>query len=502
MRTNGKSETARGPRADGSRRARYLLVSYPAVQIVRFATKIALGVLLGAADFGEAMQVGILVFFVSHLAYAGLDEALVAGERIDQAAFARLRRFHLASGAAAALLAALLGSWLAALLGRPELRALAWGLAPMIALANVSVLPMALLVRERRYRDVFWVEVSATAGLGLATVAAALLGLRSWSLVAGWYANAALVVVLAERFARARIAALPARPPDGAAAAELLRHGRRFMGSSVLGFATQRIDAFLVGAVLGPVALGLYELAQHMAQAFVQYAQSLVERFLFPRLSEERRNRAAAPTFGQALRFAVVFVLPLHLVLAWMAEPLVALLLPADWLLVWPILAALAVAAAFQCLEMVPVSALKGVGRTDALLGLSAARAVLTAAAVLLALPTASASAVALAVAGSRVVSFALSLATARSFLLDVETRTELCRGVLTFLSWAGLLLPMIWLIARVPDGRPLLQGVAQGAAAGVSWLVVRAVRDRPALLKEWHFVSHRVAAALAREDR
>jgi len=485
----------------GVRGARYLLLAYPLVQSLRFVTKIILGLLLGVADFGEVMQVGILIFFASHFAYAGLDEALVAADRLDRRTFARLRRFHVFSGLLAAVLAALAGAVLAWLLDRPSIQWLALGLAPMIALANVSVLPMALLVRQRRYRDAFWVDVAATIGLALATVYAAWLGAGAWSLVAGWYMNALIVVLLAERLARPSIAALPDDPAAGATA-PLRSHGRRFLGSSVIGFLAQRADAFLVGAVLGPIALGLYELAQYLAQAFAQYAVGLGERYLFPLFSDERRGGRLAPTFGHALRIALVFVLPGHVLLALVARPFVLLVFPDAWQGLWPILSALAIAAAFQCLELVPVNALKGAGWTHSVLRLSVIRVLLIMAAVLVSLRSGSATAVAVAVAAARAVSFAASLVLARHVIRELEPRHEFLKGIGTVLGWGMLLLPVVYLLDFASDAtgaHSLLLLSVEVASATALWILVRIAWDRAAFQREWQFVYRRVAAALVR---
>ena len=128
---------------------------------------------------------------------------------------------------------------------------------------------------------------------------------------------------------------------DRARARALLRFGLPLAGSSIVVFAATNVDRLIVGALLGPVPLGLYVLAFNLSSwpaTIFSLPVRAVAPALLARLQADRRAMRAA--FLSATRLLAAVTLPACVLLATTAAPLVRFVYgevwaPAAGVLVW-----------------------------------------------------------------------------------------------------------------------------------------------------------------------
>jgi len=456
---------------------RFALLAHPSVQAVRFATKLALPWFFTTQEYGEAVLPSLIVFGLQHVAVFGLDEALVSARALDGGSWRRMRSFQDRLGLALALVLVLAGLALQAVAGQELFGMLLAGLAPMLFVANRATLPTWLLVRERRFFDLFCVDLGSVLAFAFVTIAAAGAGLGSWSLVAGWSANAVAALALSAWRSRDLV---PRGPGDAADWPGLRRTGGHLTTAAVLGYVGERADGAATGFVLGRGALGLLENAQNLSGALLGWGQSVADRYLFPTLAAHERAEGSGPGYLRALRATILYVLPPHAVLALASDPIVRTVFPASWHASGPLLGFLALAAAARCVDLLAVTALKAVGEGRAVVRLGWARIVLVALALAIALPH-GLEAVALAVLASRVVAAALALGSA-SRRLDLAPHREaahLGRAGIAFVAWAGATFAFgAWVLALGADWMPIATAATIGAGALVLWVLARFALD------------------------
>jgi PST family polysaccharide transporter len=462
----------------------FALLGPPVLQLVRFLGKALLAWFLTTEELGAATLAGLFGLLAQMIALVGLDAALIAVPVLDRGLWRRLTRFQRSSGLVVASLLALAALGAGSAAEDRELARLTLALAPNVWLANLSVLPVALLARRGRFREVLEVEAAGVAGFVLVAWASAAGGAGEWSLIAAWYANSLLALWVASSKVRAQ---LPAEG-DGGSARAVLTTGAHLCGAGLLTFAGDRADGFAVGLGLGRAALGLYEWAQHLAHMALQYASAVGERFLLPWFSHRARAAGLRSAYGEALRVTLTFVLPFQIALAWLAEPLTRGLFPAEWHSAAPLLALFSLGAVARSLEVVGASALKACGRSRAVLALSALRAVsiLALAGLLLGEGV---RALAAGLVGLHAASAALALNWAGR-MPELQPAGGLWSGrSLGFvLAWCGLFLPVAFLLRRAGDSSSIELVLAAGGALG-AWIAGRLWLDREALRREWGFV-------------
>jgi len=399
----------------GARQVPFALFGHPLVQLVRFGAKVGLVYFLTIEELGVALFAGLFVFLGQYAALLGMDDVVVHAPRLGTRLWRRLSRFTHATGIVLGLgvlgLGWLLGGWL----DEPELPRLTAALAPTVWLGNWGTLPTALLLRERAFRAVFAIDVAGVAGYAVCTLGSAALGAGPWSLVFGWYANAVLTLVVARSLARAPLARLTDAETSAEEEGRAFRYGLEVSGASFLSFAGLRADGYAVSIVLGSALFGLYEWSLFLATFGLGYATSLAERCLFPILSEEgRRAGSRSADSGRARRTAfrltAFLLVPLHVLLALVAEPLVTTFFPREVHAAAPLVALFALAAGARCLEIFADTSLKAAGRGAVVLRLSAVRLVLLAATLAFTLPSGELVRVAQGVLVARVLAALISL--------------------------------------------------------------------------------------------
>lgn len=485
----GTDDSAPGPASSPdkglytARGVSFALLANPTVQAIRFASKLALPWLVSLEQFGEATLAGVIMFGVQHLAVFGLDEALISAPQIDASLYARARRLQTIIGVLLAVLVAAVGTAMQWSDEQAGLGKLLIALSPMTIVANLGTLPTALLVRDRCFARIFALDLIMITTLTTVSVGTAALKAGEWSLVYAWHANAVASLVAATILARPLIP----KHVGGAVSLESVRkNGAHFTGAALLGYFGERLDSASVGFVLGRPMLALFELAQTLSQVMVNYATSVSERLLFPTFALQHRIGSLTTAYVQALRVTLTFVLPLHVILALMAEPIVNTFFPPKWENAAPLVSCLAMAAGARCFDVAAITTLKAVGEGRTVFKLGLLRIGLLIVALVASLPY-GVGAVAGAVLASRILAALASMTAAwkRLELTSAVATSELSAAGAAFTLWALVFTPAAWYLESILEGAAVPLIAVVPLTALVVWFAARAVLDRRALTRE-----------------
>ncbi|GGW29287.1 oligosaccharide flippase family protein [Streptomyces griseoloalbus] len=119
---------------------------------------------------------------------------------------------------------------------------------------------------------------------------------------------------------------------DPEQARALLRFGLPLAGASMLALAVVNVDTMVLGATLGHVSLGFYVLAFNMSGWPVRIISEAARRVSFAGFSRLADSpRALAQGFGRALGVLITGTVPLCVLLAGFAEPVVRLVYGSQW---------------------------------------------------------------------------------------------------------------------------------------------------------------------------
>lgn len=307
-------DTARiGKRA--AQGAGWVMLAFGASRALSFATNLFLARLLSPADFGIVSFAMILIGAFTILQDLGVPATLVYSSRDPRELGGTAMTINVAAAAILFAATVLLSPYLAESGGSAQIAAVVVVLALGLLVSALGSVQRALLVKELAFRRKLLPDLVPLIVGGIVSIVMAFMGAGAWSLVGGYLVRSFLGTAILWYLAPWR-PQFAFRPND---ARELLGYGRHASFNSVIGFIGLNLDYFIVGQVLGPVALGTYTLAFTLASLPDTAFSALISGVLFPaytriRHDHERLLRLFEDAF--ALICGVVIPLGLGLCLA------------------------------------------------------------------------------------------------------------------------------------------------------------------------------------------
>ncbi|GAA2418032.1 hypothetical protein GCM10010191_30810 [Actinomadura vinacea] len=311
-----------------SRALGWSLFNTAAGRLGTLAIGIALARLLGPAEFGVFAVAMVALLAVLSFNELGVSLAIVRWPGDPHAIAPTVATISLVSSCLVYAGCFVAAPAFAAAMGAPAATGVIRLLTVSVVVNGLVAVPAALLQRGFRQDRKMLADQVNNWGGALVSIVLAAAGMGAMSLAVGRLAGAGASAVLL---------VLAAPGPlrfgfDPAAARALLRFGLPLAGSSVVVFAVGGADQLIVGHVLGPTALGFYVLAFNLSNWPVSmFSQPVrgVAPAAFARIQDDpvRLRRAFLTTAG----LLAGLTLPVCLLLAGAAEPLVRLVYGTTW---------------------------------------------------------------------------------------------------------------------------------------------------------------------------
>ena len=253
-------------------------------QALRFGSNLILARLLFPDAFGLMALVTMILFGLTMLSDAGIQQSIMQNARGDDPDFLNTAfTLNVLRGGLLWLLACAVAWPAAHLYDAPELLAVLPVCAVSLLLAGLA--PMRIYTSERHIRlgYVTLVQLLAhVAGISVMIVLAWATG-SYWAMVWGTIAAAGVKLTLEWAFIPGPSSRLRW---EGAAARDLLRFGGWIMLSSGFGFLLAQGDRAILGYFFSLADLGLYNIAWFLAAFPVLLMQALTEKMLIPAYRE------------------------------------------------------------------------------------------------------------------------------------------------------------------------------------------------------------------------
>ena len=285
---------------------------------VQLLATMALGRLLTPAEFGLMAAATVVIACSQIVSQVGVGPAIIQRRELDQT---HVRVAVTLSCALGILLGAIVffGSpVIAAFYRMPELEPLLRTVAFLFPLDGVNTVAKSILTRDLRFRLYIALDVGAyVLGYAVVGVVLAWLGYGVWALVIahlGQVTVRAIAMYLATR--HSVVPSLNLR-----ASRDLLSFGFGHSMAQIGTLLSQQGDNLVVGRWLGPTALGVYGRAYHLMVMPASAFGRIVNRVLFPVMSQVQDERARlANAYERALAMVAFVSLPLSAFL-WVVAP-------------------------------------------------------------------------------------------------------------------------------------------------------------------------------------
>jgi PST family polysaccharide transporter len=308
-------------RTQVSQGVRWGVIASIVTQLGRFGFVAALMRLLGPENFGIVGQATVYITITYIFLHLGTAATIIQRPELNKAEVGSAWWVNVALGSLLAGLTVVLAPVLASFFRTEELTAVLRVLSICFVLKAMAVVPMALLYRGMRFRNLGIVEIGSTLFGGALAVVAAVNGAGYWALVVQTVAMDAIYLA-----ALVWISGRPEMSWSMTAARGLWSFSSRVMGSELVRYMSENSDKFLVARFLGATSLGFYSLAYRVLQLPLLMVEQGGRVILptFSRLQDDRDRMARIfLTISESVALAVCPVMTLTILCAPVAVPVV-----------------------------------------------------------------------------------------------------------------------------------------------------------------------------------
>ena len=281
-----------------------------------------LAAMLGPEDFGLIAMGLAFVALIQVVLEQGISTAIVQREKIDDRYVDVAFWLNLAWCVVLAAVSVALSGWWAAANDTPELRDVILALSGLLLIWGLMIVPMSLLQRDSRFKELAAVwNVAALSG-GVAGVALALAGAGVWAFVAQQLVMEGVAVV-------AMLAVVRWRPRlrfSRSQARELLGFSSSVFLANLGGFVNRRADTLLMGLFFGPLAVGLYRLADRIVDLVLEFTMRPIGVIALPHFSRLQSDpEGLRDSVEKCLRLTLLAAVPALVVVAATSDFVIAL---------------------------------------------------------------------------------------------------------------------------------------------------------------------------------
>jgi PST family polysaccharide transporter len=444
-------------------------------QLAAFLVFVVLSRLLPPDAFGLVALAAVFVGLTQVIANQGLVDALVQRKHLDPEHLDTAFWMSMAFAIALTAVAMAGAQPIAAAFHEPRLAPVLMGLALSIPISGLTLVQRALLSRAFAFRSLTLRTLASIVVGSIVGIGAAAAGFGVWSLVAQNLANqlAGAVVLWRVEAWRPRLRFSRSHFND------LFGYGINVVAFRVLNYFNRRADDLLIGAFLGPTALGFYSVAYRMLVLLIEVTSNLIDAVAFPVFSRlqddaDRLRRV----YYKSSTFAALVAFPGFLAILVLAPQIVEVVFGPKWSESVPVMQVLTLFGIVQALIYLNSTMVKALGKPSWRVIIVGITAVFNVAAFFVAVQHGIV-AVALALV---IVGYVLAPVSfwAVNRLLPISTRTYIRHIAQPLAASLVMTAVMFGLRHALEDRQPALVLITVAAAGGATYIGALYVFARP----------------------
>ena len=331
-------------------------------QLITWGITIFVIRLLSPGDYGLVATAGILIGFAGLVQELGLIPALVQAKDIDDTRIRQVFGFILLSNIVIYSVLFLISPFFASFFEQPELEKVIKVLGITFLISALSSVPIALLRRELKLKEISLVELGAAVSASLVTLVLAYAGYGVWALVLGNVTTAATSTILF--LAITKFHAMPIFSLSGMR--QFAVFGANVTVGRTIWYFGGQADVMLIGKFLGNEMLGLYSVVNHLANMPLSKIMGIVNQVAFPAFSRIQENKEQCREyFLTAAQLLAMITFPVLWGLSSVAYDFIPVVLGNNWIDAGIVLMLIPLVIPLKAIDMILTPMVEGVGRPD-----------------------------------------------------------------------------------------------------------------------------------------
>lgn len=335
--------------------------------MMQFAVGIVMARLLSPSDFGTVALPTVFISIANILIEGSFENALVRKKDVLERDLSTAFVYSLTLSIVIYILLFFLAPWIALFYDSPILTSLIRA-SSVIFLLKPFVIPQnAILIRKLNFKTTARISVLNKIISAIVGISAALLGLEIWALVIA-NITASLVEFIQICFA---VRWIPREKFSKESFSYLWSFGNKMILVNLINCLYANIIPIFLGKVGGTYNLGIYDKAKNFASTPSANFAGIISYVFFPifsKIQDDKQELATA--YRKVIRASSFITFPIMLGMSVLAQPLIVSLITEKWISCVVILKIMCFTYMFQPMQILNLTLLQVLGRTDLFLKL------------------------------------------------------------------------------------------------------------------------------------
>ncbi len=350
-------------------------------QGVALVVSIVLARLLGPTAYGTVALITVFTAILQVFVDSGMGNALIQKKNADQLDFSTVFYFNLLMCAAVYVLLFFAAPLIARFYGDPSLTALTRVVGLTLIIAGFKNIQQAYVSRHLLFRKFFFATLGGTVAAAVIGIGMAYMGFGAWALVAQQVTNAVIDTVILFFTVKWR----PTRQFSFERLKGLFSFGWKLLVSSLIDTVYNNVRQLIIGRMYSSDDLAYYNQGRRIPNTIVTNINTSIDSVLFPVMSSVQDDTEHVKSMvRRSIKTSTYVMAPMMMGIAFIATPLVSLLLTDTWLPCVPFLRVFCITYMFYPIHTANLNAIKAMGRSDLFLRLEIIKKTVGVAAILI----------------------------------------------------------------------------------------------------------------------
>ncbi len=340
-------------------------------QGVAFVVSIVLARLLTPTEYGTVALITVFTSVFQVFVDSGMGNALIQKKNADQLDFSTVFYFNIFMCAVVYAVLFAVSPLIAAFYGDPSLTAMTRVVGLTIIVAGLKNIQQAYVSRNLLFRRFFWATLGGTITAGIVGITMAYLGFGAWAIVAQHLVNTLIDTVILYFTVRWR----PTKQFSFERLKGLFSFGWKLLVSSLIDTLYNNLRSLIIGKLYSSEDLAYYNKGDQIPKLAVTNINTSIDSVLLPVMAQAQDDKDRVKAMlRRSIKISTYLMAPIMIGIAFVAEPLIKLLLTEKWLPCVFYLRIFCITYMFYPIHTANLNAIKAMGRSDLFLKLEIAK--------------------------------------------------------------------------------------------------------------------------------
>lgn len=340
-------------------------------QGVAFVVSVVLARLLTPTEYGTVSLITVFTAIFQVFVDSGMGTALIQKKDADQLDFSTVFYFNVAMCVVVYAILFAVSPLIAAFYGNPSLTAMTRVVGLTIVIAGLKNIQQSYVSRHMLFRKFFFATLGGTIIAGVVGIAMAYMGFGAWAIVAQQVINTLIDTIILYITVKWR----PTKQFSFERLKGLFNFGWKMLASSLLDTVYNNLRSLIIGRLYSSEDLAYYNKGKQIPNIVVTNINTSIDSVLLPVMSSEQEHTDRVKSMlRRSIKTSTYIMAPMMMGVAFVAEPLVRLLLTEKWLPCVLFLRIFCITYMFYPIHTANLNAIKAMGRSDLFLKLEIAK--------------------------------------------------------------------------------------------------------------------------------